>query len=406
MTRFPQGFLWGASTSAHQTEGGNVASDWWYLEHKPDTFCQEPSGDAVDSYHRWGEDMDLMAEAGLTDYRFSIEWARIEPIEGAFSLAALHHYRRMIEGALRRGLRPMITLHHFSNPLWFSARGSWNAPGAVDRFTRYVRNVLGILHGVGHVCTINEPNMVAAFRAIAERGPEALNDGIPEPDPDCAQALIEAHHQARRILNEACPDLQVGWSVAVQDFQVETDAEQEAAEYIRRRQTVFLEAARGDDWIGVQTYTRARLGAEAGQVVRRSPDASAERTLTGWEYYPAALGGAVRQAASAVGTVPVIVTENGVATGDDTRRIRYTHAALTALLEAMDDGIDVRGYFHWSLLDNYEWGGWEPTFGLVAVDRTTFVRSPKASLAWLGSLARSGRLPQAVDAATGAGEGS
>jgi beta-glucosidase len=145
---------------------------------------------------------------------------------------------------------------------------------------------------------------------------------------------------------------------------------------------VFLRASKGDDFVGVQTYTRGVLGADGTLI----SNPTAERTQTGWEFYPPALGGAVRRAALAAGEVPIIVTENGVATDDDMRRIAYTTGALQSLRAAMDDGVDVRGYFHWSMLDNWEWGHWEPTFGLVAVDRTTFARTPKPSLRWLGDL--------------------
>ena len=121
-------FLWGVATGAHQTEGSNLASDWWEFEHAAGTVIPEPSGDAVDAYHRWEQDMDLAAKAGFTDYRFGIEWSRIEPAEGRISRAELDHYRRMVDGALRRGLRPFVTLHHFTLPAWFSRTGGWSAP--------------------------------------------------------------------------------------------------------------------------------------------------------------------------------------------------------------------------------------------------------------------------------------
>jgi beta-glucosidase len=146
---------------------------------------------------------------------------------------------------------------------------------------------------------------------------------------------------------------------------------------------VFIRASAGDDYIGVQTYTRGRIQAGGEPLV----DPAVPRTLTGWEYYPAALGGAVRRVSRLVPETPIIVTENGVATRDDAQRVEYTSGALRSLRQAMDDGADVRGYFHWSLLDNWEWGRWEPTFGLVAVDRATVARTPKPSLRWLGGLA-------------------
>ncbi|MBO2448692.1 glycoside hydrolase family 1 protein [Actinomadura barringtoniae] len=385
----PGGFLWGASTSAHQTEGNNTTSDWWALEQEPESFVKEPSRDAADSFHRWEEDMDLLAAAGFTDYRFSIEWARIEPVDGQFSLAALAHYRAMIDGALARGLRPLITLHHFTTPAWFARQGGWGAPGAVDRYLRYAEAVAPILRdGVERVCTINEPNVVSVFDRLLNEGVSVFEGGIPEPDEVIANALIEAHGRAGVLLREQVPGLQIGWCVAVIDVQAAPDAHAQAEQWVRSRLDPFLNAARDDDWIGVQTYTRIRIGNREGEPVRLRAEGGAARTLTGWEYYPSALGGAVRFTAARTG-LPVIVTENGIATDDDAQRIAYTSDALRSLQEAMADGVDVRGYFHWSLLDNYEWGDYAPTYGLVAVDPTTFARTPKPSLAWLGGLARS-----------------
>ena len=158
---FPQEFIWGASTAAHQIEGNNVASDWWAREHAECTDLSEPSGDAADSYHRYGEDIRMLADAGLGMYRFSIEWARIEPAEGCFSKAQLLHYRHMIDACHENGIEPMVTLNHMTLPLWLAVKGGWLNDGAVDYFDRYVRYLMPILHDVTWVCTINEPNTVS-----------------------------------------------------------------------------------------------------------------------------------------------------------------------------------------------------------------------------------------------------
>jgi beta-glucosidase len=380
------GFLWGVATGAHQTEGNNLASDWWAVEHGPGSFVKEPSGDAVDSYHRWREDMDLAAAAGFTDYRFGIEWARIEPVDGAISRAEIAHYRRLVDGARSRGLRPFVTLHHFTLPRWFSDTGGWLRPDATARFLRYVEALGPVLaDGVDHVGTINEPNIVAILATRAAGGDgTGLEHGLPLPDPHVTEALITVHHATRAALKTAHPYLLVGWGISVQDSQPESGADTVFAAYVHPRDEVFAEASRGDDWVGVQTYTRIRIGVADGKPVEVIDDA-APKTLTGWEYYPAALGGALRRIAGIVGEVPIIVTENGIATADDQQRIDYTREALQSMRSAIDDGVDVRGYLHWSLLDNYEWGTYTPTFGLVAVDRSTFERAPRPSLRWLGA---------------------
>jgi beta-glucosidase len=187
------------------------------------------------------------------------------------------------------------------------------------------------------------------------------------------------------------PEAKLGWSIASQTYHPEPGAEDLTAKYQRVSEDVFYDAASGDDWIGVQAYTCRRLKVEDG-ALRPAPRPGSERTLTDWEYYPEALQECVRRVSSMTG-LPILVTENGIATSDDARRVAYTATALTGLAKALEGGIDVRGYYHWSLLDNYEWGSFDPAFGLVAVDRITFARTPKPSLAWLGAVARTGRIP-------------
>ncbi|MDX3308500.1 family 1 glycosylhydrolase [Streptomyces sp. ME08-AFT2] len=394
-----EGFLWGAATAAHQVEGNNVNSDFWAREGRRPGM--ERSGDACDSYHRYEEDMRLLAEAGLNAYRFSIEWARIEPVPGHVSRAELAHYRRMIDTARRLGLEPVVTLHHFTSPQWLAAEGGWTGERAVERFQAYVRAALGILEDVRWVCTINEPNMLALMAGMYKAAREdpagakkwmsptlegAARPVLPDPDPAIGTRLTEAHHAAREILRKHT-DASVGWTVACQALTALPGHEDRLKEVRYVREDLYLEAARGDDFIGVQSYSSQSVDADGVVPHPQGPDT----TLTGNAYRPDALGIAVRHAWRTTGHVPVLVTENGIATADDSRRIAYTGEALRHLFAAVDDGVDVRGYLHWSALDNYEWGHWKPTFGLIAVDRETFERHPKPSLAWLGEVARGGR---------------
>ncbi|RSM43179.1 glycoside hydrolase family 1 protein [Amycolatopsis balhimycina DSM 5908] len=391
MTELPAGFLWGASTAAHQIEGNNVNSDWWVREQRIPQL--DRSGDACDSYHRYAEDMRLLAEVGLTAYRFSVEWARIEPAEGHISRAELTHYRRMITTALELGLTPVVTLHHFTHPRWFAEDGGWMGPNAIDRFRRYVEAVSSILDDVNWVCTVNEPNMLAVIVGLAAQyahSPTVDRERprvLPSPDPEIGRRLVAAHHAAREILKDRTRAA-VGWAVACQAFTAVPENEAKLAEVRYVYEDLYLEASRDDDFIGVQAYRSREVDARG--IVPHSP--SPDDTLTGWAYRPDALGIAVRHAWQVTGGVPVLVTENGIATADDSRRIAYTSEALRHLFAAIDDGVDVRGYLHWSALDNYEWGDWKPTFGLIAVDRETFARTPKPSLAWLGERARKGTL--------------
>jgi beta-glucosidase len=385
--QFPEGFLWGASTAAHQVEGNNVNSDWWVREHAPGTDLAEPSGDAADSYHRYPEDIALLASLGFNSYRFSIEWARIEPEQGFVSKAQLAHYRRMVDTCREHGLTPSVTLHHFTHPRWFARAGGWRnpeAPALFERFTEIALPVLG--DDVEWVCTINEPNMVAMTRG--EEGTEMTASRLPAPDPQITDALIEAHRRSRGVLAQL-PQVRSGWSVATQAYHAAPGAEEATKAYGYPREDIFLDAAKGDDWIGVQGYLRTFIDPQGNPLP--VPE-GAETTLTGWEYFPPAIGIGIRNAWERTGGVPVVVTENGIATQDDARRIDYTHDALVGVHEAMADGIDVRGYLHWSALDNYEWGSYAPTFGLIGWDRDTFERTPKPSAHWLGEVARTGTL--------------
>lgn len=397
----PDGFLWGAATAPHQVEGNNVNSDFWAAEAARPGM--ERSGDACDSYHRFGEDMRLLAGAGLNAYRFGIEWARIEPEAGLVSRAELAHYRRMIDTAFGHGLTPVVTLHHFTNPRWFAAEGGWLGERAIDRFRSYVETVAGILDGVEWVCTMNEPNMLALMIAMARLAddPEArkkwqsptVDSGprptLPDPDPEVGRRLVEAHHAVRDIVRQRT-GARVGWTVANQALVARPGAEEKTRELGCIREDLYLEASRDDDFIGVQSYSSQWVNADGIEPHPPHPD----NTLVGTAYRPDALGIALRHTHEVTGGVPILVTENGIATADDNQRIAYTADALRHLGAAVDDGVDVRGYLHWSALDNYEWGHWRPTFGLIAVDRETFERRPKPSLAWLGDVAKHNTIPE------------
>lgn len=396
---FPDGFLIGASTAAHQIEGNNVNSTWWMFEHREGSPIEEPSGDAADSYHRWADDLDLVAELGLDAYRFSIEWARIEPERGMVSRAALQHYGRIIDGARARGIEPVVTLHHFTEPRWFWEAGGWCAADAADSFVSYVSAVAPILHDVGWVVTINEPNIAAIMarlthradreERLAEQARDIPGAPLPAPHTGTVAGMTAAHRGAVEALRPLLPGTRFGWSVASQVIGAVPGGEDLAARYVELVEDPFLRVSRDDDFVGVQSYTRNVFGPDGP--VRDDPPET--RTQMGWEYWPDALEHAVRHTAEVVGDVPILVTENGIATDDDSRRISYTAGALEGLQRAMADGVDVRGYLHWSLLDNYEWGSYRPTFGLASWDPETFDRTPRPSAHWLGRVARQRRIP-------------
>ena len=412
-TTFAPDFRWGVSTAAHQIEGNNTNSDFWAREGLMTGSHSEVSGDACDSYHRYDEDIALLADAGLDAYRFSLEWARIEPKDGQFSRAELLHYRRMIDACRSRGVTPVITLNHFTLPAWFAREGGWRREDAAERFAAYVAYCCDILTDIEWVVTINEPNMLGLMEmmsdahAAANQGQAAATQGqaatasgdegesqietigmaaLGLPTESFARRIGAAHRAAVEVVRKRT-DAKVGWAIAVQSF-VAVDGSTEAAEQVallnRHWEDFYFDSCTGDDFVGVQSYGVKEVGPEGPLPTPEHPD----NTITGMAFRPDALAIAIRRAADATG-LSVLVTENGIATSRDEQRIAYIDGAIAALEACVADGITVLGYCHWSLLDNFEWGSWTPTFGLIAVDRKhDFARTPKPSLAHLGEIAR------------------
>ena len=408
---FPRSFLWGVASAGHQVEGNNINTDTWFLEHLPGTIFSEPSGDALDHYHRYSEDIALIAGLGLTSFRFSLEWARIEPEEGHFSVAELNHYRRVLEACHEHGLTPVVTFHHFTSPRWLLEAGGWEDSKTPERFARFCDRAtehLGDLIGVA--CTLNEPNLPFLLREF----------GVPGGDPETRRQVpmwaaaaerlgiearrvahfqfatsdasydvrLAAHRAGRDAIKARRPDLMVGWTLANSDIQA-VDGGQQRADRVRRTVNErFLEASRGDDFVGIQTYGRTVFGPDG---LVPAPE-GVETNRSGEEIYPQALEATIREAARIAG-IPVIVTENGLDTEDDFQRVDYLQHAVDGVGACLADGIDVRGYIAWTAFDNFEWMfGFEPKFGLIAVDRATQQRTPKESARWLGGRARTSRV--------------
>ena len=425
MERFSPDFLLGAATAAHQVEGNNTNSDCWAMEQMKHTSFTEPSLDAVDHYHRYREDIQLMAKAGLNAYRFSVEWARIEPEEGRFDEAEAAHYLDVINCCKEYGLEPIVTLHHFSSPKWLIRKGGWEAESTVEDFARYVRYIIGKLGSELHyVCTINEANMGIQVAAIARRytlqmqaqaakaqtadgtvqvginlekmmadqkaaaeenqkvfGVEKVENFTSMRTPEGDKIVCRAHEAARTVIKELYPDIKVGLTLSLHDIQPIAGGEEKALDEWSDEFSHYLPYIQNDDFLGVQNYTRSLIGPEGSLP---APD-GAELTQMNYEFYPEALEHVIRKAAEDF-KGELIVTENGIATGDDKRRIAFIETAISGVQNCIRDGLPVKGYFHWSLLDNFEWQkGYSMTFGLIAVDRTTQTRQPKESLSFLGS---------------------
>ena len=423
--RFPKGFLIGAATAAHQVEGNNIHSDYWAQEHMQFTSFNEPSGDACDHYNRFEEDIRLLAEAGLNAYRFSIEWARIEPQPGVFDENEIEHYRKVLLCCRANGVEPIVTMHHFTSPKWLIEQGGWEAEGTVEKFARYCKHVVEKLGDLMHyVCTINEANMGIQVAAIARRytllmqrkmkaegqiqvginlenpmmarmKQQAMEHmqlfGTPQPQvfvaprtPEGDLLVMKAHQAAKAAMKAVKPDLKIGITLSLHDIQPQPGGEAMAQKEWDEEFLHYLPYIREDDFFGLQNYTRTLMGPEGSLPVPQG----AETTQMEYEFYPQALGHVIRTVHRSL-QIPIMVTENGVAVADDERRVAFIEEALKGVQGCVEDGIPVLGYMYWSLLDNFEWQkGFSMTFGLVAVDRATQQRTPKGSLACLGRYAR------------------
>lgn len=403
---FPADFLWGTATAAHQVEGNNTNSDFWVMEHVPDTIFTEPSGDAIDHYHRYADDIALLAALGFNSYRFSVEWARVEPEDGYFSTAALDYYRRICETSLAHGLKPVVTYHHFTSPRWLVAQGGWLNKETAAKFGRYCQRVTAHLGDLAAAaCTINEvniPRMAALawppgerFDLFRQQAAQALHCPPEQFAPFLfagsaagRDVILDAHHQGRAAIKAEQPALPTGLTIAMVDMQAVPGGEAVRDEMRWELQDVFLEAAAEDDFVGVQTYSRERFGPEG----MLGPEEGVELTQMHYEFWPQAIGATLRRAHEMTG-LPLMVTENGIGTADDSRRQAYYEIALQSVAACLQEGLDVLGYFAWSAFDNFEWMlGYRPTFGLIAVDRTTQQRTIKPSALWLSKVAQANRL--------------
>ncbi|GAA1532210.1 family 1 glycosylhydrolase [Dactylosporangium maewongense] len=391
---FPAGFLWGAATSAHQVEGGNVNNDWWDFEHAPASAARASSGDGIDHFHHYAEDFALLRQLGHNAHRLSLEWSRIEPAPGEFSRAAVAHYRRVLTALAATGMTAFVTLHHFTLPRWFAARGGWLSPDAVHLFARYCRHVateLGELMPL--VCTINEPQMVALHGYLEGYHPPGITN--PVLWKRVGRILLDAHHAAVAAVRGASPTSQAGLAVQLPLLApIRDDPACDAFHRSMRHEIVdlYLDGLTGPDrgdWLGVQYYRKQWVD-PASPTLFAEPPAGSRLTQMGWAVYPDGLRQMLHRA-EATG-MPLYVTENGIATEDDDERLDYLHTHLEATAQAIKEGVDVRGYLHWSAFDNFEWSeGYRPKFGLIGVDEH-FNRVAKPSAHVFARIARTGRL--------------
>ena len=404
--RFPNGFLWGCATAAHQVEGGNTNNDWWAFEQVPGNIADgDVSGIADDHYHRYREDFQALRKLHNNAHRLSIEWSRVEPSEGEFDSRQLRHYRDVLGELREQGLSPMLTLHHFPSPLWFTARGGWTAPGAEAAFLPFVERVVDELGDlVDTWCTINEPNIYATQGWIFGAFPPGRRNDVRGAWRVLAN-LRRAHEGAYRLIKDRRPESPAGlahnkfWLLPARPGNPLDRAAVEAGRRLLdwwplaggcMQRTV---AASGD-FIGLNHYS--------GRLVRFDPLRGQFGAQTNIPGYPVSdFGDAVkpdwiREALKELRAFgkPVYVTESGIAATDDALRVRFLRDILGEVHRAIvEDGVDVRGYLHWTSMDNFEWAhGYRMKFGLIAVDRKSMERTLKPSAREFGRIAQANSL--------------
>jgi beta-glucosidase len=408
-------FLIGAGASSHQVEGGNV-NDWTEFEAVEGNIeGNEKSGLATNHYELYNDDFKLLESMGLQAHRLSIEWSRIFPKEDQINMEEVNHYRKVLTSLRSTGQIGIITLHHFTSPIWFMEKGGFKKKSNLKYWRAYVRLIceeLGDLMDL--INTINEPLVYCAtgyLQGIHAPGERSFLSYV-----RVANNLTRAHFAAVAIIRELCPSVPVG-SCKNMSFFVSKNRNplNRIIRWIsdwgfNRRPLVALKNSRipfgfskikeGDlgDYIGLNFYLKIVIGSSYPDfMLLHDPD---EENLTqmGWGVHPEGLEYVIKRVADII-PLPIIVTENGIATDDDERRIDYINSHLEAILNVTKEGNDVRGYIYWSYIDNFEWEkGFTPKFGLISYDPNTFERSVKPSGYYLGSIAKLAISPKsAVD---------
>jgi len=374
--KFPKNFLWGTATSAYQVEGGIKNCDWskW-----------KDAGLACDHYHKYEEDFDLAKNILHNNaHRFSIEWSRIEPEKGKWDLKEIEHYKKVLLALNKRGLKPFVTLHHFTNPLWLTKEGGWENKKVIDYFARYAEFIVKNLgEYVDFWITINEP--------LVYIGQGYLDYKWPPGKKNIFKAfivlsnMIKAHRVAHTIIQQVDPTAKI--SIATNNVFFKPYKEKSfldrlsvsMSSYFWNR--YFLNKVKNYlDFIGLNYYSLIRI-----QFPLRMKNGDNIKSDLGWEIYPKGIYYALKELQRY--KKPIYIMENGMADAGDKYCSKFIIDHLKWVHQAIEEGVDIRGYFHWSLLDNFEWAeGFKPRFGLIAVDYNNLKRSPYAASRTYGEI--------------------
>lgn len=398
MKQFPGNFFWGAGTSSHQVEGGinNSWTAWeksnaerlsneagmkwekWQQKKFPEMFDPQNyiSGKACDHYNRLEEDFNLAKMGGHNAHRFSIEWSRIEPEEGTFDEKEIEHYKNVILALRERGIEPFVTLWHWTEPIWFAEMGGWESRKSVKYFCRYVEKMVNCLGDqVDFWLVLNEPNVATRFGYFIGTQPPGKKNTI-----SFLKAffnLLGAYKKSYKIIHKLDKNVKVGFvnSFVHYESNIWRPLNGIVSSIFRYFSRYFFNYTKGhNDFIGCNYYSRSIITFKKRIVFLE------KRTDLGWEIYPEGIYEVLKEIKKY--DLPIYITENGLADADDSKREKFIEDHLKWMLKAMEEEVDVRGYFHWSFMDNFEFSedrGFWPRFGLIEIDFKTLERKPRKS---------------------------
>lgn len=404
MIQFPKDFLWGAAAAAYQVEGDNTHADWWRWEKKAG---KENSGPACRHYDLYELDFELARGLGHNAHRLSVEWSRIEPEEGKFSEAALKHYVDVILALKTRNIEPVVTLHHFTNPVWLADLGGWAHKRSVDYFLRFSERVVRALAPhVRYWITINEPTIYTSHAYLFGVWPPQEKSLLRtrRVGRNMIKAHIKAYRRIHKIYKEASfprPLISIAQHMMALVPCAPTLRNRFAA-WLRHKMfnEEYLDALcrhKALDFIGVNYYSRQLVDVEKWGIRNLFADvcnknhSPVQKNALGWDIYPEGLCDLLLKLKKY--DLPVLITENGICTSDDHQRWEFIAGHLTSIHKAMKAGVPVAGYLYWSLLDNFEWDkGFGPRFGLIDIDYKTQQRTVRESAVKFSQVCKTGIL--------------
>lgn len=396
---FPENFLWGAATSAHQVEGNNTLNDWWAWEQKVQP-PEKRSGQAADEYHSYEKDFDLAEQLSHNCHRLSVEWSRIEPEEGQFNEAEIEHYVQVLKALKKRDLTVMLTLHHFTNPLWFAKKGGWENFASPWYFERFVKEVVPYFKDfVDLWITINEPGVITWQSYLAGVWPPQKKSKLGALK--VMWNLARSHKRAYQTIHQIIPSAKVGLAHNVMSLHtyhqhsLREAIVKWAADLISNHLIYFLTGKKTHDFLGLNYYFNQYISFNGHTKIPKVVDISVTKkdvTDMGWEIYPEGIFNILMDFSDY--HLPIYITENGIATTNDDRRVRFLLSYLKEVYHAISAGANVKGYFHWSLIDNFEWAdGFRPRFGLIEVDYKNQSRTPRPSASVFAEIIRNNGIP-------------